>query len=439
MKQNQKTIYLHIGTPKTATSSIQRFLVDNNEVLKAIGYNYVDLFLEKAQQVMKEEFGFKTFPLYLMNGVVLEKLIEKEVNINDILSFYCKHSTYDKLIISSETLSAKHLTLKSLINSLKDLDNNLFKVKVILYLRPVSEYASSFWRTNVLDNDNEASTRSLEEDVLMKASEAKKVGLSILEFSDVLDKVDLEVSTFEKEVFKNGDIIEDFLQKIDITDNYNLFNQVGKVNETEDRDIVEMLLFANKLGIRKKYVNQIEYHNDLVTKELLLSDVFKISHPVKPSSTLDDEIIKKITDDLYPVHCEIAKMFLNRDELFLNKYPKIYGKEREPYKGIDIDLFQKFTNFLVDNKEELFGNSIEKIIISELHKFRQEIKEDSFKRKSEKLFCNLLCCFIPNRESRAKVRKQGFKVINRFCGKLVGAIIPSKKLRSVVRKQIMKI
>ena len=33
-----KTLYLHIGTPKTATSSIQKFLAQNREVLESKGY-----------------------------------------------------------------------------------------------------------------------------------------------------------------------------------------------------------------------------------------------------------------------------------------------------------------------------------------------------------------------------------------------------------------
>ena len=35
-----RTLYLHIGTPKTATTSIQMFCVDNESVLKKLGYSY---------------------------------------------------------------------------------------------------------------------------------------------------------------------------------------------------------------------------------------------------------------------------------------------------------------------------------------------------------------------------------------------------------------
>ena len=38
-----RTLYLHIGTPKTATTSIQMFCVDNESVLKKLGYSYLHI------------------------------------------------------------------------------------------------------------------------------------------------------------------------------------------------------------------------------------------------------------------------------------------------------------------------------------------------------------------------------------------------------------
>ena len=37
-----KTLYLHVGTTKTATSSIQRFLEENRTVLEKYGYCFPD-------------------------------------------------------------------------------------------------------------------------------------------------------------------------------------------------------------------------------------------------------------------------------------------------------------------------------------------------------------------------------------------------------------
>lgn len=48
------TVYLHIGTMKTGTSALQRFLSDNREYLKQQGVLYPDL-----NQGMPERFRFR--------------------------------------------------------------------------------------------------------------------------------------------------------------------------------------------------------------------------------------------------------------------------------------------------------------------------------------------------------------------------------------------
>ena len=45
-----KTLYLHVGTPKTATSSIQKFLQINREILEEYGYFFPKL-LQKYPNV----------------------------------------------------------------------------------------------------------------------------------------------------------------------------------------------------------------------------------------------------------------------------------------------------------------------------------------------------------------------------------------------------
>ncbi|HHY1340405.1 TPA: hypothetical protein ACV09T_001846, partial [Campylobacter jejuni] len=63
--------YIHIGTPKTGTTSIQKFLTLNREILKQNGYYYPNAFDEK-------EYWY------------LEKMI-KVINDHKILDFYQFH------------------------------------------------------------------------------------------------------------------------------------------------------------------------------------------------------------------------------------------------------------------------------------------------------------------------------------------------------------
>ncbi|EPS8491152.1 hypothetical protein ACVH8G_001789 [Campylobacter jejuni] len=90
-----KTAYIHIGTPKTGTTSIQKFLTLNREILKANGYYYPNAFDEK-------EYWY------------LEKMI-KVINDHKILDFYQFHDVLN----NDGELLLKFNNLKNEINSLE--------------------------------------------------------------------------------------------------------------------------------------------------------------------------------------------------------------------------------------------------------------------------------------------------------------------------------
>ncbi|WP_261780755.1 hypothetical protein [Campylobacter jejuni] len=90
-----KTAYIHIGTPKTGTTSIQKFLTLNREILKQNGYYYPNAFDEK-------EYWY------------LEKMI-KVINDHKILDFYQFHDVLN----NDGELLLKFNNLKNEINSLE--------------------------------------------------------------------------------------------------------------------------------------------------------------------------------------------------------------------------------------------------------------------------------------------------------------------------------
>ena len=56
MENKKKTIYLHIGVSKTGTTSIQRFLYKNRELLKDKGILYPCPFDSKNAKFLAEEY-----------------------------------------------------------------------------------------------------------------------------------------------------------------------------------------------------------------------------------------------------------------------------------------------------------------------------------------------------------------------------------------------
>ena len=129
--------------------------------------------------------------------------------------------------------------------------------------------------------------------------------------------------TYEPTRWFNHNLIEDFLHALSI-ENYDDFLPLkAQINKTYSRDYCERILFVNRyLGV-EKWAEDIYGINEMIPKG---------DNPQTILESLPDEVIQKITDKYYPAECKIAKKFLNRDELFLTKYPKIYQTKRPAYQ-----------------------------------------------------------------------------------------------------------
>ena len=139
------TVYLHIGTPKTGTSAIQHFLIENRETIKQFGYCLPDLY-----------FGFG-MPFLEKNGHVLVHRYRRETveqsrkeyregvdRAFEVLEQAAKE--YDNIILTEEEIWKDCNSIK---NFWKDLmarfDRIGCSVKVVVYLRRQDQIVESLW------------------------------------------------------------------------------------------------------------------------------------------------------------------------------------------------------------------------------------------------------------------------------------------------------
>jgi len=127
-------IYLHIGSPKTGTTTIQSGLVDNRDVLFRNGYLY-------------PKVGIKFWGHHnLFWDMTSDQLFEPSLGNLELL---CKNLTRYKannpngnIIISSEAFfRAYKFVMVKLMDELSKID----EVKIIVYLREQASYYLSFW------------------------------------------------------------------------------------------------------------------------------------------------------------------------------------------------------------------------------------------------------------------------------------------------------
>ena len=215
-----KTLYLHIGTPKTATSSIQKFLAQNREVLESKGYvfpkslhRYLNVNSRRnghflVRKVEKAEGGrdHELEKQYLQEGY---DLIAKEFQ------------TYDHVILSDESVwFASSYSCKDLFTDLKkQADDNHYQVKIIVYLRRQDTFFLSRWNQAVKQNVGYSSVLSCDEYIrktLKKDGKILNYAHKLDQIADIFGADNLIVRRFEPTSWVDGSIIHDFMEAIGI-------------------------------------------------------------------------------------------------------------------------------------------------------------------------------------------------------------------------------
>ena len=298
----RKTIYIHIGTPKTGTTSIQRFLTQNKTILAKKDIYYVTA----------GELDLENPAILIHGGFLLNTELFKEH-----LDIFAK-SEYSTMVLSAENFFL-HLNRD---NQLPYNDRlwkilSAYEVKIIVYFRQSAEYLTSQWQENIKYASRHTLEEYLEKTNYIKCLEA---------IDDLSSRVCLNnmiVRTYEPTRWYNHNLIDDFLSIINIEKSNEFLPLKEKQNVSLSRDYCERILFVNQFLNTKSGADYINSTSEMIPMGDNLQTILE---------SLPDEVIKEVTDKYHPIECKIAKKFLARDQLFLTKYPKIYKTKRPSYQ-----------------------------------------------------------------------------------------------------------
>jgi hypothetical protein len=235
--------FLHIGTSKTGTTTLQHFLDFNRDILKRKGYtftlsagksNNVGFALaciDAGEKLNSNQYQYAINLLILM-GVARPSLTDPSIQNSQDLENYrisiikklkkeLANNRHSNIIISSENFQDL-LTTKAEINRLRDLLYELgcTEIKVVVYLREPVALANSFYSTVVLvdlpllgvvaappfpGSDNERYF-----DNLCNHRNTLEQWGSIFGNENIIPRI------FDRNDLKDGSIIHDFLECIGI-------------------------------------------------------------------------------------------------------------------------------------------------------------------------------------------------------------------------------
>lgn len=237
-------LYLHIGTEKTGTTSVQKFFRTNRELLRRKGIlyptapgneNHTGLTVA-AQKLSRQG------PLRKIRGVrsvdeaeAFRSNLMKEIAAEFSVGFY------DTVIMSGEHCSSRLLD-DSELQWLKDAFSPFFKsIKIIVYIRRQDDYLLSTYSTSVKSGATRQLAPPPERLIQFRYNHLEL----LTRWSRIFGRENIICRKYEKSALKDGDIVEDFLSTIGIGAAAE-FERPKDVNESLDAETLEFLRLFNK-------------------------------------------------------------------------------------------------------------------------------------------------------------------------------------------------
>ncbi|MCX7714591.1 MAG: hypothetical protein N2171_02535 [Clostridia bacterium] len=360
-----KTIYIHGGTPKTATTSLQNFLLSNNEALRKYDIYYPcynKKYFRRCQHypLIKHMIGAE--------GRFVENN-EEICRLFDEFFFDIKHAQQNNVIISTEMFWEIE-TKEALINLKERLSG--FDVKIIVYLRKQDDGVISWQNELVKSGKN----------FCKNINSIKKKDSPAYIFYDYYSRIKLLgeifgdnnviVRIFEKSLLYKNNIINDFMKIFNVE-----LEDIGnsQFNESMFLEKYEFLyklcdyfeiddLTDGRFSIGKNLRNYVSY--------TLKADYFG-NTPIK-SAVKDEirikvlEVFKESNDRLFSEILGMKNIFNNYDAAQIEEVSKI--SDEEPIIGINMD-------------DALFSQMLVKLL-SRLFDY------DEYKRKRKEFFESFL-------------------------------------------------
>lgn len=245
MDKNNKTLYLHIGTPKTATTAIQHFCRDNREAFHKYGYEYPMFEFEYANVGTWRNGHFLLGNINQAQGnrdFEAEERVFREA-FGQIQEGF---ETYDSIILSDEGVWNHGFKFNSMCwdRLQRELEKDMFTVKVIVYLRRQDEFVYSWWNQIVKTGLRKTSVITWEE-------MTRRLPVVQLDYYGTLEKIagivgkeNIIVRRFDRSRFAGQMIQADFLQAVglEFSEKYQIQEEAANISLTKNCSEIKRIL-----------------------------------------------------------------------------------------------------------------------------------------------------------------------------------------------------
>ncbi|MBN1883555.1 MAG: hypothetical protein JW885_15415 [Deltaproteobacteria bacterium] len=329
-----KTLYLHIGPPKTGTSALQAFFAENYRVLKRKGVLYPKT--GRAKTGRAKLAGHH----YMINSITQyqhERYRPKKTFTEYVIDLKKESRNFQRVLLSSEFM---YFDIDS--NDLVCLKEIFSRIFIIAYIRRQTEHMKSNYNEQVKTGHD----RILTIQEYVKHYAKLRWFQTLLNYGDLFGKENIIVHPYEKQQFQGGTIFSDFLRilGLDFDDTYVLPQE--EVNQSLLMDDLEYKRMINMLNLEKKqtksFMAPLIMHSSSKrgTEKVFLRNQDFLS----PQEHLD--IIERFAE----TNATIAREYLGRadGQLFYDPLPDP-DEPWEPYPGLSEEKVVEITRFITDH------------------------------------------------------------------------------------------
>lgn len=240
-----KTIYLHIGTPKTGTTAIQNFCNDNQNILNRNGYCYPE-FPYQYTNVGRLRNAHFLFGRIFNQDKTRNYLREEEIFREGFEQIYKTFESYNNIILSDEGLwnCGFREDNNAWEKIKKELDKGQFEIKVIVYLRLQDAFLYSWWNQRIKEGLRRESQLTWER-------MTEELPVVQLDYYDMLERIsayigrdNIIVRRFEKDRFAGGTLYTDFVDAVGLeyTKEYRVINERRNISLTQNNNEIKRIL-----------------------------------------------------------------------------------------------------------------------------------------------------------------------------------------------------
>lgn len=341
-----KTLYIHIGTSKTGTTSLQHFCTENAKLFEEQGYCY-PIFPHKFKyiNIMRNGF-FLSYKGYdeNKNRNQMEEAKFFRQGMDFILDNFQK---FDNIILSDEAIW--NVVFKRGKTDLwerlkKEADEHDYVIKVVVYLRRQDSLATSWWNQKIKIGKRVYSKDSWENFVKDPTKFELEYYDSLKFIEKFVEKENIIVRRFGRQYFKNGSIFEDFIDAVGMRYSSHFVISEGQRNVS---------LVGNTHEI-KRILNTIPDLRDQDNKffRSIVIDMSEQRPDLKKETMFSPEEALKFMEQYREGNRKIMKEYFGKDE---DLFDMDFSKNQKwvlDYKEMEKDIIQFMGRAIIELRKE---------------------------------------------------------------------------------------